>query len=382
MHDALLTPRAPASRHRALHRLATLGMVTAGLSGPLGGAALAAPAGATLGAPAGTVRKATAAEKASAAKLYGEGVGLFKQKQYLPAAEKFSAAFALDPSSILLYNLARAREENGDADEAVDHYREYLKRYPQAEDRAAVEQRVRILEAVSRKARQGRLLVSGLPAGARVLMDGGAPLYAQPAEGWALDPGEHELRIEPREGRVWVTKVKVVTGQTAKAAYPPEALVAVPVKTDPAKPPAKDPAKDPAKTPVKPDVVAETPHADSGVKTGTILGWTGVGAGALMLGLGGLFYAQAVSAIDDYDAVRKKLAAGEVLDPGARAKAERDAQDAVDTKGTLAYVMWGAGAAALGTGIVLLVLNRDKPADTTGVRLVPTLGGIGLTGTF
>ncbi len=87
----------------------------------------------------------TAEEKAKV--LYEEGVGAFQEQDYGTALQRFERAYMLDPSPVLLYNLARAHEEMGHAREAAEHFQMYLDRDPGASDRAEVEGRIHALRA-------------------------------------------------------------------------------------------------------------------------------------------------------------------------------------------------------------------------------------------
>lgn len=285
-----------------------------------------------------------------AGRLYQEGVKLFKDGAFPQAAEKFQAAYNLDPSPILLYNLARAAEEMGDASGAIGHYRAYLVRFPEAEDKAEVERRIRILDAVLRNARMGTLRIAGLPPGAGVTLNDQPAPEAQEGGGWRLDPQTYTVRVQAADGSVWAREVDVVTGETATLTY--------------------------QATPVAP------PDDEQGGVSGTaIAGWSAVGAGAVALGLGGFFYSRTFAARDDFESFTRSLPADvtaqDIID-------ERDAaDDKISSNGTLAYVMWGVGAAAVATGVVLLVLDRDNGSQATGsAALVPLPGGLGLTGTF
>ncbi len=91
---------------------------------------------------------ATPAEQKQAQEIYGEGVAAFKAKDYEAALARFEAAHALDPSPVLLYNMARANEELGRPAAAATAYEAYLQAYPDAPDRDDVERRIRIMRAI------------------------------------------------------------------------------------------------------------------------------------------------------------------------------------------------------------------------------------------
>jgi tetratricopeptide (TPR) repeat protein len=63
---------------------------------------------------------------ATVARLSDDGFALFKARDYRHAAEKFLAAYALDPDPNLLFNLARCYESMGDADAAIEKYEAFL----------------------------------------------------------------------------------------------------------------------------------------------------------------------------------------------------------------------------------------------------------------
>lgn len=84
--------------------------------------------------------------------------------------------------------------------------------------------------------------------------------------------------------------------------------------------------------------------------TGTI-GIVTAGAGALLLGAGGVFGVLALNDQDDFDRAR---------DPLTKAQA----QDNAETKALTADILMGAGAAALITGTVLLVIDLTGDSET------------------
>jgi tetratricopeptide (TPR) repeat protein len=104
---------------------------------------LALPAGA---APA-KAEAPVASAKTQARAAYEAGVVAYKAKNYDAALAQFEAAFQLDPSPVLLFNLARVHEARGATRKAIAHFERYLARVPKADDRAAVEQRLVRLRA-------------------------------------------------------------------------------------------------------------------------------------------------------------------------------------------------------------------------------------------
>lgn len=91
---------------------------------------------------------ATADEAAQAKASYDEGVQAFRAQDYETALAHFERAHALDPSPILLYNMARANEELGRPAASIERFEQYLEAVPDASDRPEVERRVRVMRAI------------------------------------------------------------------------------------------------------------------------------------------------------------------------------------------------------------------------------------------
>lgn len=85
---------------------------------------------------------------AKAFNYYNEGKAAFQSQQFGQALTKFEQANVLDPSPILVYNIARCHEEMGQAEAAIRYYELYLDVDPQASDREDVERRVRVMKAI------------------------------------------------------------------------------------------------------------------------------------------------------------------------------------------------------------------------------------------
>ena len=290
----------------------------------------------------------TASQK-QARTLYGEGVALFKSGKFEEAADKFQQAYNLDPAPILLYNLARAAEEMGSAKAAVGHYEAYLIRFPEAEDKAEVERRIRTLKAVLEAASNGFLSIGGLPDGAEVAVDGTA-FDPGPDGRWKLKPGDHEVVVSVAGKPPWTAKATIRDADTTRLEY----VAAV----EPPPPPSQGPS------------------------AMAIGGWSAVGAGVVALGAGTFFYAQTFSNADEFDQAKKDIVTAHLAgDEAGVSDAEgrkNQARDDHSSNGTLAYVMWGGGLAAAATGATLLVLD-DGEAQAA---IVPTLGGLGVIARF
>ncbi len=79
---------------------------------------------------AGVAGAQPASDKARAQGLYGEGQERYAAGEYLPAAVKFEAAYALDPDPVYLFNLAQAYRLGNSCPKAVSYYRRFLDAVP------------------------------------------------------------------------------------------------------------------------------------------------------------------------------------------------------------------------------------------------------------
>lgn len=122
-------------------------------------AALTLSVGLTLAPKAAAAANATADAKAA----YDRGTVHFKARDFGAALADFEKAYKLDPSPVLLYNIARCHEEMGEVDKAKANFTAYLKRVPNAPDRADVERRIRVMEAVAARTSRAPVTAAGAP---------------------------------------------------------------------------------------------------------------------------------------------------------------------------------------------------------------------------
>jgi tetratricopeptide (TPR) repeat protein len=97
-----------------------------------------------------TAGRAVADEPASAdvAKLrFEQGKSAYREGRYADAIRAFSAADALAPRAALSFDIARAYERLGEPARAIDSYRNYLRRAPDATNADLVRARIAALDA-------------------------------------------------------------------------------------------------------------------------------------------------------------------------------------------------------------------------------------------
>jgi tetratricopeptide (TPR) repeat protein len=107
-------------------------------------------AGAAIGTPcrAASAEPVAAPAAAEAKARYDEGTLAYSLAQWDRAIVAFTRAYQLDPSPMLLFNVAQSYWKKGDNEQALLSYRRYLEADPRTEQRSRVEARIRELEAV------------------------------------------------------------------------------------------------------------------------------------------------------------------------------------------------------------------------------------------
>jgi len=101
-----------------------------------------------LGASAAMAQPAS--EKARAQGLYGEGQERYAAGEYLPAAAKFEAAYALDTDPVYLFNVAQAYRLGNSCAKAVTYYRRFLEEVPNPPNLENVKQYLEQSEACAK----------------------------------------------------------------------------------------------------------------------------------------------------------------------------------------------------------------------------------------
>jgi len=84
--------------------------------------------------------------RTQAKEAYTRGKQMFQAGNYTGAIAEFERAKQLEPSPVLDFNIGLAHDRAGNAREAVDAYRSYLRAVPNASNKTAVESRITALE--------------------------------------------------------------------------------------------------------------------------------------------------------------------------------------------------------------------------------------------
>lgn len=134
-------------------------------------------------------------EKARARAFYDEGQALFKKELYAAAIENFKKAHEIIPHPVNLYNIARAYEKLGDAENCVTVYEEYLdfyKRKNNGKDPSDVVD-VRASIAKCQLLQRPAVTIESDPQGASIYLDDKSKLVGQTPFTVKLDPGKYKL---------------------------------------------------------------------------------------------------------------------------------------------------------------------------------------------
>ena len=107
-------------------------------------------------------RAAFADARTDARTHYQAGVKLYGAGDYRGAIKEFSAAQSLMPADLNNYNLALCYDKLGEAEPAIQYYREFLNKQPNADKRAEIEASIARLEgalksASAKRAEEARL---------------------------------------------------------------------------------------------------------------------------------------------------------------------------------------------------------------------------------
>jgi tetratricopeptide (TPR) repeat protein len=286
------------------------------------------------------------------------GVEAFAEQRYEDAVEAFLSADAFHPSPETAFNIAKAYEAQGDLSHALSYYREYLRRAPHAQDRAAVSAHAEQLAKGLAQHGIQQVTFSADPAGATVLLDaepvGTAPITLD------IRPGLHHVEFR-KSGRAPVSvqfdlladrALDVVAKLPAEkaAAAAPEAVRDIASKSSS--------SNGAPRRSLSPEQVATARSSTSSV-TRTI-GFAALGAGVAALGGAVTLEVMRSSAEDEAREATDQVAFSEAI-------------ERMRTRQTLARVFAGAGGALAAIGGVMLVVasgnssSGERPSKQGGL---------------
>ncbi|HEY0469323.1 MAG TPA: hypothetical protein VGC79_34265 [Polyangiaceae bacterium] len=304
----------------------------------------------------------SAADRATARSLAGEGYQALQAKDYSTAADRFSRADALVHAPTLMIDWARSLVGLGKLVEAQERYEQIVRegvepKAPKSWRRALTDAATELSQLKPRLA-WVTISVSGLDATpAHVTIDGVAVPPAAIGVRRAVNPGSLEVRVQAK-GFISQTR-------TIELREGAEEATAFTLDLDP------DAQARPVKASNGPEPVPVKPRDP----TPMYLAF-GVSAAGLAVGLvsGGLFLSK-----------RSDLS-GVCTSDGACQSTQTDTLKAYHTFGTISVIGYATGVAGAALGTTLFFLNRDTGKATSGQAVVVHpyvgLGSVGAVGSF
>ena len=293
---------------------------------------------------------AFAQDVAAAKTLFRQGITEMEAGRFDTGCPALETSYKLDPRAGTMFALAECEAKRGRLATAVARYDDYLSLHGRMAPDQQRKQGDRAKVAQEQKAALGPqvpMLTLTLPAGAprETVVRRDDTQLSGPALGLALpvDPGEHVIRTQTREGPVTEVRITLAKGE--------KKVLTLDVKL------AAD-----ASAPVAPVAPAPPPEPDvdqgvSGRRMGAYIAG-GIGVAGMILGgvMGGL-------------TLGKKGVISDNCNIGGRAEACNDAGLAAasdgKTLGLVSTLGFAVGAAGLGTAVVLLITEPSGPKHTS-----------------
>jgi hypothetical protein len=214
-----------------------------------------------------------------------------------------------------------------------------------------------------------KIAVAGRPQDVDVRLDG-KPLASRDPTAWeGVDPGPHSLVVRADDKTCTTINITLAEGEARTIDLHDVAVSCRPASIVPVAPSAAAPIAPPPIAAAPPPSKSEPPPADASVGT---LRWTGLaiaGAGVVAVGIGGYL---ALSAKSDYDAVSGECPARGCSTDGY------DARQSARSRGDVATVTMGIGAAAIAGGALVWLFGSDAHGDATRASVAVGPGSLWL----
>ena len=313
-------------------------------------------------------------EKAAARQLFTQGLALEKKNQWDEALASFDKVAKVIMTAQVRYHVALCHANLGHMVEAINGFEVAIQEAKIAGDkgRDVAENAPKRLEELRARVGYVRIKVRGKIRTSRILIDGRPLAVALVDSEIPLNPGSHALEVETA-GSVADRHTLQIEKQTTAE---------IELRIDDPEPPAAPAAGPRTESPATPP----PPAADEGNPqvAAYVVGATGL----LLLGGGGLFWGLRESTISD---VRGHCDGNDGnCDPSFKSQA-----DLGQTYTTLGRVLFPVGGTALAAGVVLWFVlapsdsaapaaTESEPAASSesAVRVLPTLGGVEVLGSF
>ena len=278
---------------------------------------------------------------------YDQGVAAFDQGRYEEAVALFLQADEIAHSAAFAFNAGLAYEKMGDLQKAARWSREYLKRKPNAPDRASVEARIKGYEKALREQGVQQLTVVTEPPDASVTLDG-KDVGVTPWTGEIM-AGEHKVLVQlPGYWKV---------ERTFKSGKDRPVKLTLQLLSDKDVGPGAPRSGGTGAAAQQGELEGQLPDEGAAPEGGTTSATAVVGGVSLALGIGGFVGAVAME-------LSRSAAESDARD----AETQIEAGDALDTmkdRRLVAQVLAGVGAGLTALGAVLLIvdLTSDKSEE-------------------
>ncbi|MCC6556346.1 MAG: hypothetical protein IT372_25585 [Polyangiaceae bacterium] len=300
----------------------------------------------------------TAQDKALAEALFQDGRKLMEGGRIAEACAKLAESQRLDPSAGALLNLGVCHDKLGKTASAWAELKQAASMSAAAgkKDRAELALR-KAAEVEARLARLVLEIPSAAPGLVIQLNDNQLSAAAAGGSGVPIDPGEYTVQAIAPGKKTWSERITVEPGPSTKT-------LTIPALEDAEGAPPPEPAPKPEPRPEpKPEGSA------SGLRT---LGFIAGGVGLAGLAAGGVFGALTFSKAGE---ASKACGAGDTACGDERRQAYDDGQ----TTALISNIAFGAGAALLAGGVVLILTSgpAEEPEARQGVWISPEAGPAG-----
>jgi hypothetical protein len=315
--------------------------------------------------------------EAAATALFDDGRKLMAQHKYAEACPKLAESQRLAPSGGTLINLADCYEHEGRKASAWVAWKNVAAR-ANAAGRAQEESKA-VARAAALEPTLARLAVSVAPEsdqpGLEVERDGVVVGRAEFGLAIPVDPGTHEIQATAPKMKAWSTRIDVRPGQT-------DARVTVALQADgEAAPPTG--AAAPVVPPVQPTDLRVAPGGpapdvspEGGGSAQRTFGIVTLGAGVAGVAVGAVFGVLAMS--KNNEALQPRNCPTSTLCTPNGLSLTSDAKN----DATVSTIAFAAGAAALVGGVALWFTAPASAASPRAARIVPTLTGALIEGTW
>lgn len=286
--------------------------------------------------------------KTTAVQLYDEAERLMAAGQFAAACPKYAESMRLDPQLGALLHLADCYAKNGQLASAWSSFRDAEEMARSRNDERAALARDQVTQLEPRLNRIAIVAPTPAPLGLEVKVNGSALSPSLWQTGTLVDAGSHRIEASAPGYQSWSSEVSV-TGEAQRLPVSIPTLVAA----------GGAPA------------VSARPANDRSTSQSTLrtLGWLGVGAGVVGLGVGTAFLIQKSNTLAARDGVCRGY-------KGCSATQAADIRSHTDKAGeqlTVATVGFAAGGALAVGGVVALLVSSSGSHDRVA-SISPSIG--------